>query len=75
MRMLGSLTGLNALLAIDEFISRPFARLMGRNEVLHQIKLLMEKHVRNGASSPKLIKLRDLMTEHFSMFSLLLIYL
>ncbi|KAH7281773.1 hypothetical protein KP509_36G062700 [Ceratopteris richardii] len=39
--------------------------LMGHNEKLQEIKIVMQKHVNNGASSPKLRKLLELMADHF----------
>ncbi|KZV33093.1 Fanconi anemia group M protein [Dorcoceras hygrometricum] len=42
-----------------------FARFMSRNEVLLKAKLLMEKTVSNGAPSPKLVKMLDVLTDHF----------
>ncbi|XP_073275949.1 DEAD-box ATP-dependent RNA helicase FANCM isoform X2 [Primulina huaijiensis] len=42
-----------------------FARFMSRNEVLLKAKLLMQKTVSNGAPSPKLAKMLDVLTDHF----------
>uniref|UniRef100_A0A7N0TMJ9 Uncharacterized protein n=1 Tax=Kalanchoe fedtschenkoi TaxID=63787 RepID=A0A7N0TMJ9_KALFE len=44
----------------------PFARIMGRNEVIHQIKLLMQRSLSHEAPSPKLVKLLEVLTDHFN---------
>lgn len=41
--------------------------MLGRNEALLKAKLLMQKTITNGAASPKLAKMLEVLTEHFSM--------
>ncbi|RWR86870.1 ATP-dependent DNA helicase mph1 isoform X1 [Cinnamomum micranthum f. kanehirae] len=42
-----------------------FARLMSRNEKIWKVKLLMEQSLSFGAPSPKLLKMIEVLTDHF----------
>ncbi|KAJ8774205.1 hypothetical protein K2173_009636 [Erythroxylum novogranatense] len=42
-----------------------FARLMGKNENIREIKLLMHRSLSHGAPSPKLSKMLEILVEHF----------
>ncbi|KAL3641437.1 hypothetical protein CASFOL_016405 [Castilleja foliolosa] len=42
-----------------------FARLVSRNEALLKAKLLMQQTVSHGAPSPKLVKLLEVLVDHF----------
>lgn len=48
---------------------RPFARLMSKNEDIRMTKLLMQQRLSNGAPSPKLSKMLEILVDHYSMFS------
>lgn len=41
---------------------------MTRNEVLQKLKLLMEQSLSHGAPDPKLSKMLEVLTDHFSMW-------
>ncbi|KAK9162160.1 hypothetical protein Syun_003062 [Stephania yunnanensis] len=43
-----------------------FARVMSRNEVIHKTKLLMQRSLSHGASSPKLTKMIEILIDHFT---------
>eukprot|EP00258_Populus_trichocarpa_P023752 XP_024439771.1 DEAD-box ATP-dependent RNA helicase FANCM isoform X5 [Populus trichocarpa] len=42
-----------------------FARLMGKNEDIRKIKLLMQQSLSHGAPSPKLSKMLEVLVDHF----------
>ncbi|XP_049937109.1 uncharacterized protein LOC116266800 isoform X3 [Nymphaea colorata] len=42
-----------------------FAKLMSRNEALWNAKMLMEKSLSHGAPNPKLLKMLEVLTDHF----------
>ncbi|XP_047983326.1 DEAD-box ATP-dependent RNA helicase FANCM-like [Salvia hispanica] len=51
---------------LDEILKQGwFARMLGRNEALLKAKLLMQKTISRGAPSPKLVKMLEVLTEHF----------
>ncbi|KFK23251.1 hypothetical protein AALP_AAs51800U000100 [Arabis alpina] len=43
----------------------PFARLMSKNEDIKKVKLLMQRRLSNGAPSPKLSKMLEVLIDHF----------
>ncbi|CAA7024326.1 unnamed protein product [Microthlaspi erraticum] len=43
----------------------PFARLMSKNEDIRKTKLLMQQRLSNGATSPKLSKMLEILVDHF----------
>ncbi|XP_010543518.1 PREDICTED: ATP-dependent DNA helicase mph1 isoform X2 [Tarenaya hassleriana] len=45
----------------------PFARLMSKNEDIRKAKLLMQQSMSNGAPSPKLSKMLEVLVDHFKM--------
>ncbi|XP_020253800.1 uncharacterized protein LOC109830850, partial [Asparagus officinalis] len=49
----------------DKLQSGPFARSASKNETIKKAKLLMEQCISHGAPSPKLVKLREILTDHF----------
>ncbi|XP_058088420.1 DEAD-box ATP-dependent RNA helicase FANCM isoform X2 [Magnolia sinica] len=42
-----------------------FARLMGKNEIIWRAKLLMQQSLSHGAPNPKLLKMREVLIDHF----------
>ncbi|XP_010256473.1 PREDICTED: uncharacterized protein LOC104596846 isoform X2 [Nelumbo nucifera] len=42
-----------------------FARLLGRNEVIWKAKMLMEQSLSHGAPNPKLLKMIEILIDHF----------
>ncbi|KAJ0976925.1 hypothetical protein J5N97_012399 [Dioscorea zingiberensis] len=44
-----------------------FARLMSRNETMWNAKLLMQKSLSHGAPNPKLVKMTEILLDHFRM--------
>lgn len=51
------------------FPCRSFARLMSRNETVMKAKLLMQQSLSLGAPNPKLVKMIEILIDHFSMWS------
>ncbi|CAH2035553.1 unnamed protein product [Thlaspi arvense] len=45
----------------------PFARLMSKNEDIRMTKLLMQQRLSNGAPSPKLSKMLEILVDHYKM--------
>ncbi|KAL0800482.1 hypothetical protein Bca101_055657 [Brassica carinata] len=43
----------------------PFARLMSKNEDIRMTKLLMQQRLSNGAPSPKLSKMLEILVDHY----------
>ncbi|KAG9444162.1 hypothetical protein H6P81_015502 [Aristolochia fimbriata] len=42
-----------------------FARVMARNEAIWKVKLLMQQNLSHGAPNPKLLKMKDVLVDHF----------
>ncbi|KAH9305323.1 hypothetical protein KI387_009727, partial [Taxus chinensis] len=42
-----------------------FARVMGRNETLWQAKAFMQQSIRHGAPNPKILKMKEIIIDHF----------
>ncbi|KAI3951547.1 hypothetical protein MKX01_018663 [Papaver californicum] len=42
-----------------------FARLLSRNEIIHNTKLLMQRNLSHGAPNPKLTKMTEILMDHF----------
>ncbi|XP_057851783.1 DEAD-box ATP-dependent RNA helicase FANCM [Cryptomeria japonica] len=42
-----------------------FARFIGRNETLWQVKAFMQQSVRHGAPNPKIVKMKEIIMDHF----------
>ncbi|XP_024009524.1 DEAD-box ATP-dependent RNA helicase FANCM [Eutrema salsugineum] len=51
----------------EKLHSGPFARLMSKNEDIRMTKLLMQQRLLNGAPSPKLSKMLEILVDHYKM--------